>query len=457
VPSRKYEVYSVPAFPTGQPEILDGSEIGSNKRCVQPGDVLICKINPRINRVWLVKEPLNGLEQIASTEWLVLRVPEANREPLVEYLTWYLRGPAFRDWIKLNVEDATGSHTRAKSPNILRQGVPIPAVGEQSRIVAAIEQQFSRLEVGVAALERARRRLAQMRSALLDAAILGHLQVQIAGLLEPASSSIERVNCERRVRHQGGRGAHPPDLQSLPFLPEGWTWTTLDNIVADEPNALKAGPFGSALKKSMYAKSGFKIYGQEQVIRGDPYYGSYLVDKEKYLELSSCAVKPDDLLVSLVGTVGKTLVLPADIEPGIINPRLVKISLHPELMTPAFLSLVLQAPFMRARFHLESHGATMEVLNLGILRSLPIPCPPLEIGQAILGQVDSSLTLLDRLDEECDKASRRVLRLRTVILRNAFSGELVPRLVTDIRDPESPTGPQKVVLRPSPYGGESSD
>lgn len=46
-----FELWSVPNFPTDKPEILSGQEIGSSKQAVAPQDVLICKINPRINRV----------------------------------------------------------------------------------------------------------------------------------------------------------------------------------------------------------------------------------------------------------------------------------------------------------------------------------------------------------------------------------------------------------------------
>ena len=54
-PEQIYELYSVPSFETGYPEIVRGKDIGSTKITVEEGDVLVCKINPRINRVWVVK------------------------------------------------------------------------------------------------------------------------------------------------------------------------------------------------------------------------------------------------------------------------------------------------------------------------------------------------------------------------------------------------------------------
>src|SRR5438046_1805561 len=65
-----FELYSVPAFSEGKPFIIPGDEIGSNKVVVSPGDVLICKINPRINRAWVVGDYYPN-RKIASTEWIV--------------------------------------------------------------------------------------------------------------------------------------------------------------------------------------------------------------------------------------------------------------------------------------------------------------------------------------------------------------------------------------------------
>ena len=74
-PNRRYELWSVPSFSAGEPEILEGASIHSPKLSVRPFDVLVCKINPRINRVWLVTQPRESIPQIASPEWFVLRLP----------------------------------------------------------------------------------------------------------------------------------------------------------------------------------------------------------------------------------------------------------------------------------------------------------------------------------------------------------------------------------------------
>src|SRR5262245_24435038 len=71
-PKETFELYSVPSFATGAPDRVQGQEIKSSKQSVRPGDVLLCKIVPHLNRVWTVG-PASGSRQIASSEWIVYR------------------------------------------------------------------------------------------------------------------------------------------------------------------------------------------------------------------------------------------------------------------------------------------------------------------------------------------------------------------------------------------------
>ena len=67
-PEDEYELYSVPIYDTGMPEFLNGNEIGSTKQVVDKGDVLLCKINPHLNRSWVVSHYRPELKCIASSE-----------------------------------------------------------------------------------------------------------------------------------------------------------------------------------------------------------------------------------------------------------------------------------------------------------------------------------------------------------------------------------------------------
>lgn len=85
-PDTTYELYSVPSYDNDYPEVLLGSEIGSSKVTVEENDVLVCKINPRINRVWIVKHHTEH-QLIASSEWVIIRSPEND----ARYLRYYFQ------------------------------------------------------------------------------------------------------------------------------------------------------------------------------------------------------------------------------------------------------------------------------------------------------------------------------------------------------------------------------
>src|SRR6185312_11488477 len=84
-PSELFDLYSVPAFDRGAPDIVLGSEIGSAKQTVQTNDVLLPKIVPHIRRAWVVGEH-RGRRQIASAEWIVFRSDRASPKYLRQFL-----------------------------------------------------------------------------------------------------------------------------------------------------------------------------------------------------------------------------------------------------------------------------------------------------------------------------------------------------------------------------------
>ncbi len=185
--------------------------------------------------------------------------------------------------------------------------------------------------------------------------------------------------------------------------PMGWSKPFVENVVSSEKNALKAGPFGSSLKKEYYVKSGYKIYGQEQVISGDPSFGDYYIDEERFKMLENCSVQAGDMLISLVGTYGKLLIIPDEYEPGIINPRLMKITFDKGKVNPIYFKLFFQSDSLKKFLSENTHGGTMDILNLGIVKRIPIPVPPIALQNQFadfVQQVDKSKSVLQKLLEK---------------------------------------------------------
>ncbi|MCM1167204.1 MAG: restriction endonuclease subunit S [Ruminococcus sp.] len=144
----KFVLYSVPQFECESPEILNGKDIGSTKQVVHNDDVLLCKINPRLNRVWIVREKTQ-FKMIASSEWIVFR----NKWLYSPYLCYYLTSPFFRNILLTNVSGVGGSLMRARPESVKKYSIFIPPLSEQKRIADKIRQLFSFLDAIAEALE----------------------------------------------------------------------------------------------------------------------------------------------------------------------------------------------------------------------------------------------------------------------------------------------------------------
>lgn len=203
--------------------------------------------------------------------------------------------------------------------------------------------------------------------------------------------------------------------------PKGWDIKLVEELASNEKHSIKAGPFGSSLKKEFYVEKGYKVYGQEQVIKDDLSFGDYYIDEAKYQSLKNCRVKAGDVLISLVGTYGKISVVPEEYEEGIINPRLMKISPNQDLIRPDFLKMLLRCSGVLLQTKNKSRGGTMDIVNVGIMRKIKVPLPPLELQNQFAVRVQTIEAQKELAQQELDKAND----LFNSLLQKAFKGELV--------------------------------
>ena len=141
-PNEEYELYSVPIYETGMPEFLHGKEIGSTKQIVDKGDVLLCKINPHLNRSWVVSHYHPELKCIASSEWLIF----ANEAVLPDFARLFFISPQFKELMLSNVSGVGGSLMRARASAVNNYPIWIPPINEQKRIVKAVYQLYDAVD-----------------------------------------------------------------------------------------------------------------------------------------------------------------------------------------------------------------------------------------------------------------------------------------------------------------------
>jgi len=134
-PDELFELWSIPAFDAGRPELLRGGEIGSQKKLVTPGDVLLSRIIPHIRRGWVVSENAGGRRQVASTEWIVF----ASDEVVPAFLRQLLVSDSFHVSFMQTITGVGGSLSRANPAAVGEIQIPLPPLEVQKEIVAEIE------------------------------------------------------------------------------------------------------------------------------------------------------------------------------------------------------------------------------------------------------------------------------------------------------------------------------
>jgi type I restriction enzyme, S subunit len=134
-PDETFDLYSIPAFDAGEPELRAGHEIGSSKQVVESGSVLLSRIVPHIRRAWVVGAN-RGRRLIASGEWIVFRNPQIHQR----FLRYFFVGDPFHAQFMQTVSGVGGSLLRAKTAEVAKIEIPVPPMTEQERIVKLLDE-----------------------------------------------------------------------------------------------------------------------------------------------------------------------------------------------------------------------------------------------------------------------------------------------------------------------------
>jgi type I restriction enzyme, S subunit len=122
----------------------------------------------------------------------------------------------------------------------------------------------------------------------------------------------------------------------------------------------------------MFVPKGFKVYEQQHAISGDFSKGRYCITEAKFEELRAFELHPNEVLVSCSGTVGKVAIVPATIEPGIINQALLKLSLHQSALLNEYFLILFPAFFMETDTLTNLQGtAQKNIPGMDVLKAMP--------------------------------------------------------------------------------------
>lgn len=365
--SEVFELYSIPAFDAGAPEIVTGSAIGSSKKAVQPNDVMISRIVPHIRRACVVGSS-NGHRQIASSEWIIFR----DERIWPSYLRWVLVGDVFHSAFMRTVSGVGGSLLRARSAEVFKIQVPLPPLAEQKRIAEILD--------AADALRTKRREALAKLDTLVQSTFLDMFGDPISNPMEWEAATLSEVTDEI------------------------YRYPTYFGIVYEDEGIPE-------IRGGLIGKGG-KIDTNPSELR---FISQATSDKFPRTQLAL-----GDLVMSVRGTIGKIGIVPAELANANMTANLIRISPARSIIDPIFLLHVALGPYFINKLSEASSSTTIKTIKALDLKAIPIPLPPLKLQRRFAAIVES-------IEDHKDRQRAHLTELDTLfasLQSRAFRGDL---------------------------------
>ena len=177
----------------------------------------------------------------------------------------------------------------------------------------------------------------------------------------------------------------PSGIDWIGDIPSHWNIMPIKQICRSEKYPVKTGPFGSQLKGEDLRENGdIRVYNQRNVIDNDFSDVTSFVTSEKAKELDSFYTRPNDLLITSRGTIGKSAILPSSVEMGILHPCLIALRID---ISQANLKWVQRWINDSEAFRIEivskSNATTIDVIYTETIKNIRLALPPIAEQEAI--------------------------------------------------------------------------
>lgn len=326
----------------------------SKEIALRNGDIIITK-DGTIGRVAKI-EQLPGKATLNGTMMLV----RPKRTLDFRYLYHSLSGQTFRKLIEDKVSGSSIPHLFQR--DMVGLPVTLPPPSEQARIADVLDT--------------------------LDEAIQGSARVveKLEHSRQGAIRELLRCGLDRtgRVRWRGDRSL----FKDTPIgpRPKDWSVAPLSDLLDSRRNpAMRSGPFGSALLKQDLVEEGHPLIGIDnvQAERFVPIYTRFITPA-KFSDLSRYRSFPNDVLITIMGTVGRCCLVPEGLADALTTKHVWALSVDPELYSPFLVCLQINyAPWVLRHLNGDQQGGIMSAIRAETLRSVLLPVPPKEEREAI--------------------------------------------------------------------------
>ena len=461
--------YTTKAKQTGQIKLLRTTDITSGsinwetvpyctdnpedieKYLLHEGDILISRAGS-IGVSYLLKE----VDYSVFASYLIRFKPFINKK----FFKFFLNSPLYWNQVfenKLGIAVTNINATKLKEINF-----PLAPLPEQERIVNRIEELFSELDAGVESLKTAQAQLKRYRQSVLKSAFEGKLtaewreQKQEEGKLESAEQLLQKIEEERQNRYQkeleawekevqlweenGKLGKKPKKPQKLKELsplteaelakipellnaPSCWIQINLKEVCsAVDPQPSHRTP--PKVEKGIPYVS-FQNINKDT---GEIYFEQARQVSPKVLEehISRYSIEEGDFIIGKIGTIGKPFSIPKK-RFYALSANVILVKPYQDIIDSQFVFYLIKSNLIEKQFKLGSRATAQSAFGITKVRLLTLPFPSLREQQEIVKEIESRFSICDQLEATITENLQKSEALRQSILKQAFSGKLVPQ------------------------------
>lgn len=275
--------------------------------------------------------------------------------------------------LKLSALDKSTAIPGLNRNDVYKLSIPLPPLAEQKKIVEKIEELFSQLDSGVAALKKAKEQLRLYRQSVLAAAFSGKLTTK-------NTQSTKNLS----------------ELSALSGLPTDWKWVKLGEIIKVSS--------GKGLNSAKMKSNGkYAVYGGNGI---SGYYDEYFWEESKLI----------------IGRVGAKC--------GVMHITKPKSWITDNALIVDFITNKVETKFL---YHCLTYhnlnklsvSTAQPVISGAKMYPYKIMLPPITQQLQIVSEIEKRFSEADNLEKAIDESLAKAETLRQSILKQAFEGRLV--------------------------------
>jgi len=240
---------------------------------------------------------------------------------------------------------------------------------------------------------------------------------KVRALVQKRQKSIDLLDKLLLVKFVEMFGSKNPDF-------ENWEEIEIQEYTKKQKGAMRTGPFGSSLKHDEFTEVGdVAVLGIDNAVNNEFRWDKRrFITKDRYEEkFKQYTVYPRDVIITIMGTVGRSAVIPNDIPLSINTKHLACITLDEAKCNPYYLAYSIHSnPFIAFQMKARNRGAIMGGLNLGIIKTLKLKNAPINL-QNRFEKLYSSITAEQNF---LKLSAGKIEDLFNALLQRAFSGKL---------------------------------